>query len=589
MIQENNNSTKSGKKGASSANEGILRKYIDLFNRLPIGIYRTTPEGKILTANPVFLAMLGYSNVYDLEGIDLSKSHKNPEARKAFVREMDEKGEVYAKESILVDSNGKEITVEEYAKVYKNDAGQVLFYEGIVIDITQKVRDYGRIKFLDSFKELILNLSTSFVNIRLNDIDDQIVYSLKSIGEFIGADRSYVILFDDDEMKYMSNTHEWVADGISSVIDELQEIETAKHPWWMDNLLKNKAIVIPEVEDLPPEAESERLVFTRQNIQSLFAVPMFFDYRLIGFLGFDMVRTHKVVDEDSFGLLQIAASLFASILNYQKTEMAIAENRNQLEQLVVQRTQELNESNERFKALVENTSDWIWEVDANGIYTYSSPMSNTMIGYEPVELLGRAFSHFLDPETRQDTVAVFQNNAASKAAFKNLENAFLHKMGKKILFETSGIPIFDHDGFFTGFRGISRDVTEKKNIESTLRQSQMKLSQHLRNTPLGYIEWDTNLEVIEWNPAAQAIFGYNKTEAMLENMVKKLVPKDQRNEVMEVFPMVFEGGKSVRKTNYCITRDGRKILCEWYNTPLYDESDNIIGLASLVREIRNKE
>jgi PAS domain S-box-containing protein len=589
MIQENNNSTKSGKKGASSANEGILRKYIDLFNRLPIGIYRTTPEGKILTANPVFLAMLGYSNVYDLEGIDLSKSHKNPEARKAFVREMDEKGEVYAKESILVDSNGKEITVEEYAKVYKNDAGQVLFYEGIVIDITQKVRDYGRIKFLDSFKELILNLSTSFVNIRLNDIDDQIVYSLKSIGEFIGADRSYVILFDDDEMKYMSNTHEWVADGISSVIDELQEIETAKHPWWMDNLLKNKAIVIPEVQDLPPEAESERLVFTRQNIQSLFAVPMFFDYRLIGFLGFDMVRTHKVVDEDSFGLLQIAASLFASILNYQKTEMAIAENRNQLEQLVVQRTQELNESNERFKALVENTSDWIWEVDANGIYTYSSPMSNTMIGYEPVELLGRAFSHFLDPETRQDTVAVFQNNAASKAAFKNLENAFLHKMGKKILFETSGIPIFDHDGFFTGFRGISRDVTEKKNIESTLRQSQMKLTQHLRNTPLGYIEWDTNLEVIEWNPAAQAIFGYNKTEAMLENMVKKLVPKDQRNEVMEVFPMVFEGGKSVRKTNYCITRDGRKILCEWYNTPLYDESDNIIGLASLVREIRNKE
>ncbi len=589
MNQENNNSAKSGRKDASSANEDILRKYIDLFNRLPIGIYRTTPEGKILTANPVFLAMLGYSNVYDLEGIDLSKTHKYPEAREAFVREMDEKGEVYAKESILVDSNGKEIAVEEYAKVHKNEAGQVLFYEGIVIDITQRVKDCDRIKFLDSFKELILNLSTSFINVRLNDIDDQIVHSLKSIGEFIDADRSYVILFDDDEMKHMSNTHEWVADGIRSVIDELQEIETAKHPWWMDNLLKNKAILIPDVEDLPPEANSERVVFTKQDIRSLFAVPLFFDYRLIGFLGFDMVRTHKVVDEDTFGLLHIAASLFANILNYQKTELASAENRKQLEQLVEQRTQELNESNERFKALVENTSDWIWEVNPNGIYTYCSPMINEILGYNPFELLGKSFSDFLDPEKRDETVDFFMNMSASKLAFRNLATNGLHKNGQKVYMETSGIPVFDIHGNFTGYRGISRDVSEKKSIESSLRHSQMKLSQHLRNTPLGYIEWDANLEVIEWNPAAQSIFGYNKTEAMLENMVEKLVPEDQRSEVMEIFPIVFEGGKSVRKTNYCITRDGRKILCEWFNTPLYDTTENIIGLASLVREIQKKE
>jgi len=586
MNQANHNSAKSGKKDASSANEDILRKYIDLFNRLPIGIYRTTPEGKILTANPVFLSMLGYSNVYDLEGIDLSKTHKHPQAREAFVREMDEKGEVYAKESILVDSNGKEITVEEYAKVHKNEAGQVLFYEGIVIDITQRVKDCERIKFLNTFKEIILNLSTSFINIRLNDIDNQIVHSLKSIGEFIGADRAYVILFDDDEMKNMSNTHEWVAEGISSVIDELQEIETAKYPWWMDNLVKNKAIVIPDVEDLPPEASSEKVVFTKHEIRSLFAVPMFFDYRLIGFLGFDMVRTHKIVDQDTFGLLHIAASLFANILNYQKTELAIAENRKQLEKLVEQRTQELNESHERFKALVENTSDWIWEVDVNGIYTYSSPMSSTIIGYKPDELLGKAFSHFLDPETRQETLGIFQNSAESKVALKNIENTFIHKNGKKVFFETSGVTIFDRDGFFTGFRGISRDVSEKKSIESHLRHSQMKLSQHLRNTPLGYIEWDANLEVIEWNPAAQSIFGYNKTEALRENMVEKLIPEDQRSEIMEIFPIVFKDGKSVHKTNYCITRDGRKILCEWYNTPLYDTSENIIGLASLVREFK---
>ena len=102
---------------------------------------------------------------------------------------------------------------------------------------------------------------------------------------------------------------------------------------------------------------------------------------------------------------------------------------------------------------------------------------------------------------------------------------------------------------------------------------------------MGYIEWDSNFEVIEWNPAAQQIFGYNKTQAMVSNMIEKLVPIDQRDKAMSIFPRVTKGGKPIRKVNTCLTRDGKTIVCEWFNTPLTDEADNLIGLASLVREI----
>jgi len=212
---------KPDRKDASSASEDIVRKYIELFDRLPIGIYRTTPDGKVLTANPAFLSMLGYTSADDLEDIDLNKTHKSPEDRLKFMREIEEKGEIYAKESSLVDRDGNEVVVEEYAKVYRSSDGDPLFYEGIVIDITGKKKDRERINYLNNFKEIIFNLTASFINIRLSDIDDQIVYSLKTIGDFIGADRSYVFLFDDDEMQFMSNTHEYVAEGVSSVIDEL--------------------------------------------------------------------------------------------------------------------------------------------------------------------------------------------------------------------------------------------------------------------------------------------------------------------------------------------------------------------------------
>lgn len=713
-------SRKSDKKNAASVNQDMVKKYIDLFDRLPIGIYRTTPDGKILTANPAFLSLIGCNHVDDLEDIDLGKTHKNSEARLEFMREIEEKGEVYAKESVLVCSEGKEIIVEEYAKVYKDDNDEVLFYEGIVIDITGKKRDHQRIEFLNEFKELILNLSSSFINIRLADIDDQIVFSLKSIGSFIGADRSYVFLFDDDEMQSMSNTHESVTENTSSVIDELQELPTIEFPWWMDNLKKNRPIIIPDVSELPELAKNEKAIFIRQNILSLFAVPMFFDYRLTGFLGFDMVRERKIVDNDTFELLSIAASLFANILNYQESEQKIIENNKHLERLIEERTLELErtnkrlklvaessndviwtmdmnlqttymspsvfkqlgftaeeylampieerlppesmqkvkeifnselamlssgerkqdehsvifemlhktrsgelvwgevsfnflfdstgtpigihgitrnvherklaevdlwESNERFKSLVENTSDWIWEVNTKGVYTYVSPICESIIGYKPDEVIGKSFSDFLDPETKKHVVKFFKNMAQSKKSFKNQENIAIHKNGRKVFLETSGIPIFNIKGGFIGYRGIDRDVTEKINIESALRHSQSRLSQHLRNTPMGYIEWDNNFEVIEWNPAAQKLFGYNKTQAMVENMNEKLVPFELREETSRLFPKIIQSGKPVRKVNQCLTREGNKILCEWFNTPLYNESDKIMGMASLVREI----
>jgi PAS domain S-box-containing protein len=722
MTQKYNQDLKKGdKKNASSVNEDIVKKYIELFDRLPIGIYRTTPDGKILTANPAFLSLLGFSNFEDFEGIDVNKTHKNPDDRKVFMKEVEEKGEVYAKESILVDSKGNEIIVEEYAKGYKNEEGRVIFYEGIVINITEKKQRIKRIEFLNGFKELILNLTTSFINIRLTDIDDRIVHSLQSIGTFIGSDRSYVFLFDDKEMKRMSNTHESLAEGVSSVIDELQDLSTADYPWWMDNLRKNKAIIIQNINDLPPEASNEKQIFKRQSVLSLFAVPMFFEYQLIGFLGFDMIRQYKVVDDDTLELLEIAATVFANILNYQETEQEIIRSRKTLEILIEKRTQELEnlnkqfkmlaecsndviwtmnmnlqtnymspsvfkylgytpeeylamplekrlppesmskvkevvthelaslkdgkrksgedsvifemlhktkngelvwgevsfnflidadgnptgihgitrnvherklaekalwESNERFKGLVENTSDWLWETDTNGVYTYASPVCEKMLGYKTNEIIGKSFVDFLNPKSRKDVLSFFRNIAKSKKPFRNLENVAMHKNGRQVFLETSGIPIYDIKGVFIGYRGIDRDITEKRSVESSLRHSQQKLSQHLRNTPMGYIEWDSNFEVIEWNPAAQQIFGYNKTQAMVSNMIEKLVPIDQRDETMSIFPRVTKGGKPIRKVNTCLTRDGKTIVCEWFNTPLTDEADNIIGLASLVREIK---
>ncbi|NIT62883.1 MAG: PAS domain S-box protein [Gammaproteobacteria bacterium] len=129
----------------------------------------------------------------------------------------------------------------------------------------------------------------------------------------------------------------------------------------------------------------------------------------------------------------------------------------------------LRRSEERFRSLVETTSDWVWEVDQNAIYTYVSPRVRELLGYEPDELLGKTPFELMPPGEAQRVADIFGPIAAQQRPFNALENANRHKDGHLVVLETSGVPIFDGAGRFLGYRGIDRDITERKRTEEALR------------------------------------------------------------------------------------------------------------------------
>ncbi|QWV98934.1 PAS domain S-box protein [Geomonas nitrogeniifigens] len=121
----------------------------------------------------------------------------------------------------------------------------------------------------------------------------------------------------------------------------------------------------------------------------------------------------------------------------------------------------LRESEKRFKALVEVTSDLVWEVDANGVYTYVSPKVFDLLGYTPEEVVGKTPFDLMPPHEADRLLMIFGELAARQEPFDNLENVNLRKDGKEVLLETSAVPIFDGNGAFVGFRGIDRDITHR--------------------------------------------------------------------------------------------------------------------------------
>ena len=135
----------------------------------------------------------------------------------------------------------------------------------------------------------------------------------------------------------------------------------------------------------------------------------------------------------------------------------------------------LREGEGRFRALTESTSDWIWEVDANRVYTYASPKVKDLLGYKPEEVIGKTPFDLMPPDEAERLGAIFRDIVASKRSFERVENINLHKDGRPVVLETSGVPFFDKNGNLSGYRGIDRDITERKMAEKALKEREVEL------------------------------------------------------------------------------------------------------------------
>ena len=156
-----------------------------------------------------------------------------------------------------------------------------------------------------------------------------------------------------------------------------------------------------------------------------------------------------------------------------------------------QAEEQVRESQQRFQALVETIRDWIWEVDEDGLFTYISPRIGDLLGYKPEEFLGKAGAFdFMLPEEAVRVRGIFDQLVANRQPLVNLENTLRHKDGRLVVFETNATPFFDLAGKFKGYRGVDRDITERKQAEEALSQKTALLEAQLNSSIDGILVVD---------------------------------------------------------------------------------------------------
>ncbi|MFC4096728.1 sensor histidine kinase [Euzebyella saccharophila] len=192
------------------------------------------------------------------------------------------------------------------------------------------------------FQELLISISTTYINSDLTDIDQLINRSLKQIGEFVESDRSYIFSYDL-ENNTTSNTYEWCSEGITPEIENLQNIPVDFIPQWLEAHRAGKAFFVEDVSELPEDGEQGlRAILEPQGIKSLITIPKIKNNELIGFIGFDSVRQINKYNDNEKEILFVYANMLVNVIQRKEQEAKIKEQEAKKEELL----QHLSKQNE---------------------------------------------------------------------------------------------------------------------------------------------------------------------------------------------------------------------------------------------------
>ncbi len=414
------------------------------------------------------------------------------------------------------------------------------------------------------FERKIYSIFSRFIG---KNIDKAINTSLGEIGRLSGASRTYLFLFKEDGTR-MDNTHEWCAKGISSEIDNLQNLPTDMFPWWIAKLHKDKIIHITDVSKMPAAAKAEKEILETQDIKSLLVIPVHIRGKLRGFIGFDNVLKTGEWNDDDIALLRISSDIIGYTINQKCTDDA------------------LKESEQRFRTLFDTAMDAIFLSDETGRFQDVNKSACKMLRYSREELL-KLSNRDIDVEpTGYEAFLKVQAGVIKKAMFKVNQR---RKDGTHQPVEIMGNS-FTNNGKRI-FLAIARDITERKISEELIEKEKEKAEKYLNLAGNIIIALCPKARITMLNKKGYEVLGYKQGELIGNNWFETCIPEEKRADVKKVFRKIMQGNLKIAEhyENLVITKQGDKRIISWYNSVLKNDKGDITGILSSGTDITDNK
>ncbi len=220
------------------------------------------------------------------------------------------------------------------------------------------------------------------------------------------------------------------------------------------------------------------------------------------------------------------------MLRIKQAEDILKKRNENLELLINKQTKEFLKSENRFLQISEYVLEFFWEVDASGMFTYISPVIEKILGYQNDEILGVKYLYdFIQPNEDRKTKLSLLKVFRKRDKYKDVEILCLHKDGNKVWLALSGFPIFDQDEKFIGYRGVSHDITTRRQAELALEDSLNKIKNYQKklkklNSELISVEEQERRRIAEY-----LLDGLGQTLSIAYIKISYLLNKEVSDEV----------------------------------------------------------
>ncbi len=372
-----------------------------------------------------------------------------------------------------------------------------------------------------------------------------------------------------------SQRYEWVDTGIEPQIDnpELQNFpwQEAGFSRWV-NTLKKGEIISGSVRDFP---ESEREILEPQEIISILVAPISISDKWWGFIGFDDCTTDREWSVTTQSSLKTAADMIGATLLREQSEAALAE------------------SEEKHRSILENMEEGYFELDISGRFTYVNNTICKLAGVNREDILGMDNRDYTTPETAERMYKVYNLIYKTGQPAEITDYEIILKDGRKLFLELSASLILNPSGQPSGFRGMARDITEKKQREEQLNTAHAELNilgLTIANMNESVSITNQDHQFIFINKAFEKTYGY-RSEDILGKTTDILTDSSSLKKVTKARRSV-DKKDGWRGEMMNMKKDGTMFPIELSTTSIKDDTGNIIaniGIATDITDRKNSE
>ena len=291
---------------------------------------------------------------------------------------------------------------------------------------------------------------------KTENLDDILLNTNRILGETLQLDRALIYYVDFDN-NYIQGLCEWLK-------EKHADIEVTKDKYSLDLFKKPFSQIKISEQNLVSHVSSinehfigdgsSELLHEHFKIKSLIWYPFDFDGNNFYVFTLNQILYERPWTEEELNFVDSVAK-----------QLSVAFMKNKLNR----ERNLLAESESKFRMLLENTSDWIWEIDTNGNIIYSNPQIKKLLGYEAEEIIGKNAFDLMSQEEADRVDAIYSKFVQDKSPFEGMINRNIHKDGHEVIIESNGEPVFDIRGNLIGYRGIDRDISERKRAEEKIQ------------------------------------------------------------------------------------------------------------------------